>query len=258
MSVKTELEAALDAIKQRQKAAQSSTDTKALLIQTFITDLPWLIEQVERLEQENAECQGKPHSSKAQEQSHRNQIDTLHGIAKKLTTDNAKLERENAELRQLNIEQTRVSRGYCGEMIKARNQVARLREALETIASQPTGLPVSPDARRDEAQLRKLDTEDAIAIARSLEGEKRIAELEQQLEETINNANNLSEIRCRQVDELETSVEQLQAELAVLREACAPFVKVVHLIDRMGDDTMVAKKHWHKLAAAVGETEEVK
>jgi hypothetical protein len=44
----------LEAIKQRQKAAQSSTGTKALLIQTFTTDLPWLIEQVERLEQQVA------------------------------------------------------------------------------------------------------------------------------------------------------------------------------------------------------------
>lgn len=37
------------AIRKRQAAAQSSTGTKALLIQTFTEDLPWLLEQVERL-----------------------------------------------------------------------------------------------------------------------------------------------------------------------------------------------------------------
>jgi len=46
----------IELIKQRQKAARSSTGTKALLIQTFSEDLPWLIEQAEKcgaLEREN-------------------------------------------------------------------------------------------------------------------------------------------------------------------------------------------------------------
>lgn len=37
----------IELIKQRQKAARSSTGTKALLIQTFSEDLPWLIAQAE-------------------------------------------------------------------------------------------------------------------------------------------------------------------------------------------------------------------
>lgn len=44
-----ELRARIELIKKRQKAATSSTGTKALLIQTFSEDLPWLIEQAERV-----------------------------------------------------------------------------------------------------------------------------------------------------------------------------------------------------------------
>jgi hypothetical protein len=38
-----------DEIRNRQQAAQSSTGTKALLIQTFTSDVPWLLHEVEEL-----------------------------------------------------------------------------------------------------------------------------------------------------------------------------------------------------------------
>lgn len=47
----------IELIKRRQLAARSSTGTKALLIQTFTEDLPWLIEQAERCEEMEAKLQ---------------------------------------------------------------------------------------------------------------------------------------------------------------------------------------------------------
>jgi hypothetical protein len=44
-----DLKARIELIKQRQGAARSSTGTKALLIQTFTEDLPWLIAQAEQI-----------------------------------------------------------------------------------------------------------------------------------------------------------------------------------------------------------------
>ena len=51
--VKPERQDPLVAIKQRQQAANSSLGTKALIIQTFSEDLPWLIKEIERLRLEN-------------------------------------------------------------------------------------------------------------------------------------------------------------------------------------------------------------